>query len=111
MDEYSSFTLSDEGAGYSIFVNGYVGNNTNFMDYAVNGVATAKCNAAKFTTLDIDNDLNFLENCAVTHYGGWWYHSSCDSTNFNGMYSKYFNMLTRSQNVPLKCSRIFVKQN
>ena len=112
VDQYSSFILNDEGSGYSIFVSGYVGNNTNFMDFAVGSLATARCNAAKFSTFDLDNELNLLENCAFSHSGGWWYHSKCDTTNFNGLYSKYFNMLTRYQSiVPLKSSRIFVKQN
>ncbi|EAT36947.1 AAEL011007-PA [Aedes aegypti] len=42
--------------------------------------------AAKFSTLDRDNDT-WGDSCAVTYHGAWWY-TACHSSNLNGKYSK-----------------------
>ena len=41
----------------------------------------------EFTTRDRDHDAHFEHNCALRHYGGWWY-NKCYEINLNGEYGK-----------------------
>ena len=42
-------------------------------------------NRQKFTTLDIDNDINTQTNYAVKYFGRWWF-DKCYSAYLNGKY-------------------------
>jgi ficolin len=52
-------------------------------------------NGMKFTTQDVDNDLNegvrwSHSNCAQERYGGWWF-NDCSEANLNGAYLRGHN--------------------
>lgn len=41
----------------------------------------------KFSTKDVDNDNDFIRNCASVSKGGWW-HNSCQKSNLNGEFGQ-----------------------
>ncbi|XP_065053867.1 fibrinogen-like protein 1 isoform X2 [Rhopilema esculentum] len=90
---YDTFSIGNETDGYRLRVSGYSGtagdafnmsvsedfaqNRPNFQIFMGN-------DGMKFTTIDRDNEDNFLTNCAVEYNGGWWY-SICHSCHINGL--------------------------
>jgi len=74
--EYSSFTVTSEGAKYQLSLGSYSGTAGDSLGYH-RGMA--------FTTKDRDNDRKPGGNCALVWKGAWWY-SSCHHSNLNGLY-------------------------
>ncbi|XP_045157019.2 tenascin-R-like [Mercenaria mercenaria] len=69
---YSSFTVHDVSANYTLYVDGFTGNCGDSL-------------GTQFSTLDRDNDEASSKSCAVTYSGAWWY-KSCHISNLNGLY-------------------------
>ncbi|CAK8679892.1 unnamed protein product [Clavelina lepadiformis] len=58
----------------------------NFMDHSLN---------TKFSTSDVENDMESSRNCAEIEEGGWWYRDcifTSDSANLNGEYYFHFEI-------------------
>ena len=72
---YQNVTVLDESNKYRLYFGEYTGT-------AGDSLRTHYGQA--FSTKGTDND-NFKDNCAVTHFGGWWY-NSCHHVNINGLY-------------------------
>ena len=41
----------------------------------------------KFSTPDQDNDPDFIDHCAVSFHGAWWF-KNCYQSNLNGRYQQ-----------------------
>eukprot|EP00112_Aurelia_sp_Birch-Aquarium-sp1_P010529 Seg2243.3 transcript_id=Seg2243.3/GoldUCD/mRNA.D3Y31 product=Ficolin-1 protein_id=Seg2243.3/GoldUCD/D3Y31 len=92
---YGRFEVSGEADGYRLTVGKFSGTagdslNANSVNFKHNGM--------KFSTHDVDNDIN-NSNCAEHQKGGWWY-AKCHASNLNGLYpatpipkSKYMSWL------------------
>ncbi|XP_059141936.1 fibrinogen-like protein A [Physella acuta] len=79
---YSNFTLLSESQGYKISFSGYSGTAGDSL--------TAKSNNQKFSTYDVENDIDPNKNCAVYYRAAWWY-SYCMDVQLNGNWgSKVF---------------------
>ncbi|XP_065052341.1 fibrinogen C domain-containing protein 1-like [Rhopilema esculentum] len=81
--KYGSFEIGNETDGYTLSVSRYsgtAGDGFNNIEYS-----HMQNNGQKFTTLDRDNDKNFVKNCAVIYEGGWWYNAAT-SSQLNGLY-------------------------
>jgi len=78
---YSMFRVGPESDNYRLKVNGYDSSSTG-GDSLTDGIHSI--NNMMFTTHYIDNDP-WHYNCAVVHYGGWWYRE-CGSSNPTGRY-------------------------
>ena len=77
--KYDLFKVDSAATDYQLDLGNYVAAESNAGDsFSIH-------DNQKFTTLDNDNDLNPSENCAVKHYGAWWY-KSCYESNLNGRY-------------------------
>ncbi|XP_062570701.1 uncharacterized protein LOC134232727 [Saccostrea cucullata] len=74
---YTTFYIGDEANKYTLTVSGYSG---------TAGDSFARLNGMGFSTKDQDNDLS-TKNCAVKHYGAWWYRA-CHNSNLNGEYAQ-----------------------
>jgi len=102
--EYWSFKIGDEvNDKYRLEVSGYSGDAGNGLQYEGGSISEEEeeeeddddddddhsvgnnnHNGMKFTTDDVDNDLDADNNCAATHGGGWWYNrcmASCLTCN------------------------------
>ncbi|KAL9982295.1 hypothetical protein ACROYT_G004322 [Oculina patagonica] len=77
--EYTTFKVADEGDKYRLLIGGFSGTASDSMDggHSLSGM--------QFSTKDIENDINHVENCAVTYKGAWWYRA-CHWSNLNGLY-------------------------
>ena len=73
--QYSTFEVSNEGAGYKLKVGGYSGDAGDSLKFQ---------NGALFSTYDHDKD-SLAVNCAVDHQGAWWY-NRCHRSNLNGLF-------------------------
>ncbi|XP_046861380.1 ryncolin-1-like [Xenia sp. Carnegie-2017] len=73
--EYDYFAVKNESKKYQLNHGAYFGNAGDALSYH-NGMA--------FTTKDSDNDKHG-GNCAIGHWGAWWY-NGCHSSNLNGHY-------------------------
>ena len=70
---YTNFSMGNSTAEYPLTVDGYTGTGGNpFIAH----------NRRRFSTRDNDNDFSGF-NCAVNFASGWWYTSSCRSTDTN----------------------------
>ncbi|XP_072017707.1 microfibril-associated glycoprotein 4-like [Amphiura filiformis] len=75
-DLYASFVISDEADNYKLTLGADIGGGA--------GDSLTYHDGHPFTTRDVDNDL-YVENCAVTYKGAWWY-DWCHRSNLNGLY-------------------------
>ncbi|KAF6019157.1 hypothetical protein EB796_022525 [Bugula neritina] len=73
--KYSSFNVGGTLTKYKLSVSGYTG---------TAGDSLKVHNGRKFSTYNVDNDINEGQ-CAVMFHGAWWY-SSCHHANLNGKY-------------------------
>ena len=73
--KYEDFTIGSEASMYVIRFGSYTGTAGDSLTYH---------EGMKFTTRDIDNDLD-SNNCAVSYSGAWWY-KHCHNSNLNGIY-------------------------
>ena len=74
--KYSIFNVGDSDPKYKLLVQGYTGNARDSLKNHT---------GMKFTTKDINNDVENVKNCAVLFKGEWWYHRYHHS-NLNGLY-------------------------
>ena len=75
---YGLFFIDNEAGGYRITVG-------DFNTSSTAGDSLRRHNGMRFSTLDRDNDLYYLQNCAeLTGGGGWWFRN-CLRCNLNGM--------------------------
>uniref|UniRef100_A0A183BP26 Fibrinogen C-terminal domain-containing protein n=1 Tax=Globodera pallida TaxID=36090 RepID=A0A183BP26_GLOPA len=79
------FTLEGREDGFRInnlhFLRGNLSSNGTGLD-----LFSDLCNGYKFTTVDVDNDVNPLQNCANFRERGAWWHSDCAHSVLNGRY-------------------------
>ncbi|XP_076815432.1 uncharacterized protein LOC143461558 isoform X2 [Clavelina lepadiformis] len=87
--KYSSFVVGDLSTEFSITSIGTFSGSTgtpNFMQNALN---------TKFSTSDLENDMESSRNCAESEEGGWWYRDCVflsDRANLNGRYDLHFEI-------------------
>nr|XP_060628665.1 tenascin-N [Anolis sagrei ordinatus] len=72
---YDLFQVGSSRERYRLAVGKYRGTAGDAMSYH---------HGYKFTTRDRDSDIA-ISNCALSHYGGWWY-KNCHLANLNGKY-------------------------
>ena len=78
--EYRYVRVMDESDGYRILAgsaSGDAGDPFHSVAY------TSRLQSMRFSTFDVDNDMNARSNCARTFTSGWWF-NSCFSVNLNG---------------------------
>ncbi|XP_060078429.1 fibrinogen-like protein 1 [Ylistrum balloti] len=73
--EYEGFRLDGQDRDFTLHVGDYRGNAGDSLSYH---------NGMKFSTEDVDNDLN-MRKCAVDCKAGWWF-NTCYLSNLNGKY-------------------------
>ncbi|XP_033749204.1 fibrinogen-like protein 1 [Pecten maximus] len=73
--EYEGFRLDGQDRDFTLHVGDYYGNAGDSLSYH---------NGIKFSTEDVDNDLN-MRNCAAENKAGWWF-NTCYLSNLNGIY-------------------------
>ena len=80
--EFSYVRVADENDGYRILAGRYSGNagdpfhTLNYHD---------RMHSMRFSTYDVDNDMDPHGNCALTFTSGWWF-NSCFLGNLNGVW-------------------------
>ncbi|CAB4021589.1 Hypothetical predicted protein, partial [Paramuricea clavata] len=76
---YESFSVGNESEAYILNVGNYSG---------TAGDSLRLNNGMKFTTIDVDNDVNGNNNCATNKKSGWWFEGSqkCSYADLNGKY-------------------------
>ncbi|CAL8071150.1 unnamed protein product [Orchesella dallaii] len=74
--KYAYFRIANSSEKFRLVVADYSGNA---------GDSLAVQNGMAFTTKDLDNDLNAINNCARQFSGAWWY-AACHESNLNGLY-------------------------
>ncbi|XP_065937089.1 ryncolin-2 [Magallana gigas] len=70
---YRRFSVGDEGQGFKLLIEDYIGNAGDCMSFH---------NGSQFYTKDHD-----YNTCAARFKGGWWY-TNCHQANLNGVYLK-----------------------
>ncbi|KAH9504361.1 Ficolin-1-A [Bulinus truncatus] len=70
---YNDFLIDNEGNGYRLSFKNYVTGNTSDMLQGQNN--------QKFSTPDIDNDLDGRKSCARIYQAGWWFSHCTGVTN------------------------------
>ena len=79
---YESFSVSNETDGYRLRVSGYSGTAGDAFNVSVSQEEGRSFsfapiyrlnNGMRFSTIDRDNDGNFMTHCAARYNGGWWY--------------------------------------
>ena len=75
--QYSGFKVNPASDGYRLVSASWVGGPAG--DSLIGHVG------ARFTTLDVDQDVADWANCAQMFTGAWWY-TNCHSSNLNGRY-------------------------
>ena len=110
--EYDTFLLGSETAFYQINATGYSGDSGDLM----NSLSTGKMvSGMKFSTYDVDNDLN-AGNCATSTFegSGWWY-NRCGGFVLNGPYINETGNLKICSSACvftyISTSRIMIKQS
>lgn len=73
--EYRIFSIGSQDVDYQIHVGGYTGNAGDSLSFH---------DGMKFSTEDMDNDLN-VRHCAAENKSGWWF-NNCYLSNLNGVY-------------------------
>ena len=68
--EYSTFSISDDAAGYRMTVAGYSGDAGDAL--RAHSKPEYNSNGKRFSTRDRDNDGS-TNNCAANKSNGWWY--------------------------------------
>ncbi|XP_076072757.1 ficolin-2-like [Mytilus galloprovincialis] len=78
---YSKFSVGDEQSQFLLHITGYHGDAGDSMSSS-GGILGG--NMKRFTTKDRDND-DYINNCAQTFKGGWWY-GECRWSGINEIY-------------------------
>ncbi|XP_076815436.1 uncharacterized protein LOC143461559 [Clavelina lepadiformis] len=87
--KYSTFVVGHQSTEFAITSVGTFSGSSgipNFMDHSLN---------TKFSTSDVENDMESSRNCAEIEEGGWWYRDcifTSDSANLNGEYYFHFEI-------------------
>ena len=74
---FSSFQIYGPSTGYNLTFTEHSGSNLSSLNDSHKNM--------KFSTNDVDNDLDPTDNCALEYKGGWWY-NECHPSRFNAPY-------------------------
>ena len=83
--KYANFSVGDESAKYVLGVSGFNSKNESVGDSLFHH------NGIKFSTKDQNNGPTPSENCAINHYGAWWYQdytNTCYGSSLNSGYHR-----------------------
>ena len=102
---YNNFAVGPANSQYQLSISGFTGiNDDPFSTYDTSGM--------KFTTKDMDNDLNSGGNCATyyhgTNAGGWWYRA-CSHIHPNHQYNNIYSMSLYDKWYPVSFIEIKIK--
>ncbi|XP_071172040.1 angiopoietin-related protein 7-like [Mytilus edulis] len=82
--EYGTFFVGNEATNYVLTIGNYSGNVEDSIVFS--GKENCDINGMAFSTWDVDNDVDDVDNCAKDKkHAGWWY-NACTRANLNGIY-------------------------
>ena len=100
LTEYQQFGGPIENTTYEAFkvLGPATGYQLNFTEISSSGAGnhsdslTRDHNSMKFSTYDVENDLDLNNSCALKYGGAWWY-NTCSPSQFNAPYPLALNSL------------------
>ncbi|KAK3744129.1 hypothetical protein RRG08_064386 [Elysia crispata] len=109
--QYNRFSIGPDWDKYRLLINALDYNRAKSSE---SGFSIELHNLMRFTTVDRDNDVCLLCNCAFPGRGGWW-HYSCATANLNGLWGMpLFNLgpswiFNAGLNRPLRSTAMMIR--